>query len=502
MKFTKYILLLVVLCMVQVSCDDGFGEINTNPNAANEINPDFQFSYCQVTTSGERYENWRAVLIYSSVMIQHFATTCGYWNGDKYTYNSGYSSSLYDRNYTNTIKNMEDLLNTLRNDPNADPAKLAMARIWRVVTFQRMTDMYGDVPYSEAGKGFLEGIDKPRYDPQSEIYADMLKELDEALAQMGSTGGFGAADFMYGGDLTQWKKFGYSLMLRLGMRMSEVDPAGAQSWVSKAIAGGVMDSNVDDAFLTHTNGPEGINKNGIGEVLDLVNGSGGDDCPRLSKTLVDWMTATGDPRLDIIGVAPVNGGAHNGLPNGLDNTTIVDNPTGTTTDDFSRINPAIIKVESPMMFMTYAEVELMLAEAADRGWGGGDVATHYENGVRAGMKMWEHYDASLVIDDAAIDTYLANNPFDGSRSQIGWQYWAATLLDEYEAFSNWRRTGYPELVPVNYPGNVTNGQIPLRLSLSQGETSINAANWEEAKSRQGLSDDFGSNLSVAVWWDK
>ena len=499
MKFIKYIFLLVALCTVQFSCDDGFDEINTNPNAANEINPDFQFSYCQLTTSGERYENWRAVLIYSSVMIQHFATTCGYWNGDKYTYNAGYSSSLYDRNYTNTIKNMEDLLNTLRTTDGADQAKLAMARIWRVVTFHRMTDMYGDVPYSEAGKGFLEGIDKPKFDPQSEIYADMLKELGEAVTQLNGTG-FGSADFLYGGDLDKWRKFGNSLMLRLGMRLSQVDPATAQAMISKAIAGGLMESYMDDAFITHTNGPEGINMNGVGEVLDLVNGSGGDTCPRLSQTLVDWMTGTSDPRLDVLGVTPVNGGPHNGLPNGLDATTIVNNPTGTSTDDFSRINPAIVKVSSPMMFMTYAETQFLMAEAILRGWASGDAATHYENGVRAAMKSWSHYGQD--IDDAAIDAYVAANPFDGTMKQIGWQFWAATILNEYEAFSNWRRTGYPDLVPVNYPGNVTNGQIPLRLAISQGDATINDANWEEAKSRQGLGDDFGSHLKVPVWWDK
>lgn len=499
MKFFKYLFLLIACCLLQVSCEDGFSELNTNPNAANEINPDFQFSYCQLNTSGERYENWRAVLIYSSVMIQHFATTCGYWNGDKYTYNAGYSSSLYDRNYTNTIKNMEDLLNTLNNSENADPARLGMARIWKAVTFHRMTDMYGDVPYSQAGRGFLDGIDKPLYDPQSEIYADMLNELGEGVAQLNGTG-FGAADFVYGGDLDQWRKFGNSMMLRLGMRMSEVDPAGAQGWVTKAIAGGLMESHMDDAFISHTNGPEGVNRNGMGEVMDLANGSGGDDCARLSSTLVDWMTATGDPRLDVIGVVPANGGAHNGMPNGLDNTTIADNPTGTAPEDFSDVNPAIIKVESPMMFQTHAEVEFLLAEAALRGWHSGDAATHYENGIRSAMKSWEHH--GLTIDDASIDAYIAANPFDGTMSQIGWQYWAATIGNEYEAYSNWRRTGYPELVPVNYPGNVTNGQIPLRLAISQGEASINDVNWEEARTRQGLGTDFSSHLSVPVWWDK
>lgn len=491
----------MALVMVQVSCDNGFDELNVNPNAANEINPNFQFTYVQLTTSGERYENWRAVLIYSSTMIQHFATTCGYWNGDKYTYNAGYSSSLFDRNYTNCIKNIQDLLNTLQNQETPDQARIAMARIWRVLIFHRMTDMYGDIPYSEAGKGFLEGIDLPRFDPQSEIYPDMLKELGEAVTQLSGTG-FGSADIMYGGDLDKWRRFGNSLMLRLGMRLSEVDPAAAQSWVSKAIAGGLMASNADDAFNTHTNGPEGINMNGIGQVLDLVNGSGGDDCPRLSKTLVDWMTATGDPRLEIIGVPPVNGGAINGMPNGLDATTILTNPNGTSADDFSRINPLIIRVSSPMMFMTYAESEFLVAEAIIRGWASGDAATHYANGVRAAMKMWAHYDASLTIDDAAIDTYLANNPYDGTLKQIGWQFWAATILNEYEAFSNFRRTGFPDLVPVNYPGNVTNGQIPHRLAYPQSEAGVNPDNFNEALSRQGLGSDFSSHLSVPVWWDK
>ena len=141
-----------------------------------------------------------------------------------------------------------------------------------------------------------------------------------------------------------------------------------------------------------------------------------------------------------------------------------------------------------------------MAEAILRGWASGDAATHYENGVRAAMKSWSHYGQD--IDDAAIDAYVAANPFDGTMKQIGWQFWAATILNEYEAFSNWRRTGYPDLVPVNYPGNVTNGQIPLRLAISQGDATINDANWEEAKSRQGLGDDFGSHLKVPVWWDK
>ena len=92
--------------------------------------------------------------------------------------------------------------------------------------------------------------------------------------------------------------------------------------------------------------------------------------------------------------------------------------------------------------------------------------------------------------------------FDGTESQIGWQYWAATFLNEYEAYANWRRTGFPELTPTNHPTSVTGGSIPVRLVYPQGEAGGNPDNFNEAVSRQGLGTDFASMLTVPVWWDK
>lgn len=496
--FSKIVLVLLAVVLVNTSCDDGFAELNVDPTVSPDINPKFQFSWVQLRTSGGRYENWRAGLIYSSTMVQHYATLCGYWSGDKYSYNSGYSSSLFERAYTETVKDVQDLIATLESGTAGDDSMLGVAKIWRSVIFHRLTDIYGDVPYSEAGKGFLEGIDQPKYDAQEDIYAGMLKDIEEGIALISADGGFGSADFFYGGDADQWKRFGYSLMLRLGMRMSEADPAAAQQWVQKAIAGGAMNSTSDDALIQHTNGPEGVNRNGIGEVLDKSNGFG-DDCPRISATFINWLMSNNDPRLDMIALTPANGGGHNGLPNGLDNTTILENPTGTDINDFSTFNPLMVKVESPMFFMTYAETELLLAEASVRGWSNGDAAAHYANGVRAAMQSLAKYDESLAISDTDIDAYLAANPFDAAigMQQIGEQYWAATYLNEYEAYANFRRTGYPALVPTNYPGNESNGQVPLRLRYSQGEYGINGANIEAAIARQGA-DQF----TTPVWWDK
>lgn len=487
--------------MFQTSCDDGFDELNVDPTSSPEINPQFQFTWVQLRTSGGRYENWRASLIYSSMMMQHFAALCGYWTGDKYTYNAGYSSSLFDRAYTESVKDIQDLIATLEKGEQGDGTMLGMAKIWRVVIFHRLTDLYGDIPYSEAGKGFLEGIDFPVYDAQEAIYADMLNELEAGINLLGGSGGFGSGDLIYGGDINQWKKFGNSLMLRLAMRLSEADPSTAQAWAAKAIAGGVMESNADNAYIQHTQGPEGVNQNGIGEVLDKAAGFG-DDCPRLSKTMVDWMLSTGDGRLDIFGVPPANGGPHLGLPNGLDDETILTHsPSDTTTSHFSSFNPLLVKVSSPMIFQTYAETQLLIAEAIKRGWASGDAETFYNNGVRGGMQQWDIYDASFAVDDATVNDYLAANPYDDTFEQIGWQYWAATFLNEYETFANWRRTGTPTLTPVNYPGNVTGGTIPVRMMYGQGEIGLNP-NLDAALSRQGMTTDFVNMMTVPVWWDK
>ncbi|MCB0554800.1 MAG: SusD/RagB family nutrient-binding outer membrane lipoprotein [Phaeodactylibacter sp.] len=501
--FKRLILSMVVLTFALQSCSD-FGDTNIDPLAANEINPDFQFSFLQLRISGERYENWRAVLIYSSTMIQHLAALPTYWSGDKYLYNSQYSGALMERCYQQQVLQAVDLINTLEKklaEGEQVANKLAAARILRVLMFQRITDLYGDIPYSEAGKGFLEGIDFPKYDAQSDIYFDMLKELEEACAQFDAgQPTYGAADFFYGGDIAQWEKFGYSLMLRLGMRLTKVDPAAAEAWVKKAIAGGVMTSQDDTAKIEHTDGPEGINRNGIGEVWLA------DDNQKMSKMFIDWMVANNDPRLNAISYVP-NGTAPKGLPNGYDATTIKDFLGLNPSDDvdqgqWSAVNRSLVTTASPMIFMFYSEVELLLAEAAVRNWGG-DAATHYNAGVRAAMKQYgDLFDGSAVVADADIDAYLAAHPFDGTLAMIGAQHWAANFLNEYEAYSNWRRTGFPALTPVDYPGNVTGGTIPRRLAYFEGERASNPANLDAALQRQGMPTDFGQMLKVPVWWDK
>ncbi|MGB3776407.1 MAG: SusD/RagB family nutrient-binding outer membrane lipoprotein, partial [Leeuwenhoekiella sp.] len=439
MKKVLYILTLVASLAV-ISCDKDFEDINVDPTTASQIDLQYKFPTAILYVAGQRYESWRANLIYQSTMIQHFASTQGYWNGDKYTYSAGYAEAFWIAQYPQGVKTLEDMKAQMEIAEDTTSAEYAMVRILRVFQYQRMTDLYGDVPYSEAGKEFIDGDLRPAYDLQEDIYADMLNELDES-AQLLGTGSstLGTADILFGGDQTKWKKWAYSLMLRLGLRMTKVDPAAAQEWAERAIAGGVMESNEDIAYVVHEEG-NGIVQNGNGEVFTA------DGTPRMSDIFINFLQ--GDPRLTILAALPADTGvldadgnvilrtneerldpdAQRGLPNGLDANLLRQATGETDTQAYSEPNRLYITSEAaPMFFQTYAEVEFMLAESAVRwGSGDGDAAGHYAAGIEAAMKFLELYTPEAAISDDAIDQYLQENPFDSGNAleQINTQYWA------------------------------------------------------------------------------
>lgn len=488
------------MSVLLVSCefDEGFAEMNINPTKAAQIDVNNKFASVFLRTSGGRYENWRASFIYSSQIIQHMSSTATYWTGNFYTLNEGYATSLFDRAYPEQVKEIEDIIYQLTEEGETGTA-MGIARIWRVFIYHRLTDLYGDIPYSEAGKGYIEGILKPKYDPQQEIYASMLAELEAAIGQIGADT-LGTSDLIFQGDTNKWKKFGNSLMLRLAMRMTKVDAAGAQAWATKAVNGGTMDSNDDICFIQHTAGPDGINRNGHGEVFTA------DGNMRMSKVFIEFLQD--DPRLPILAARRSDGSTALadliGMPNGLTSGAL-EAKYGTQSDIYAEPNRAVVGGEdTPMVFQTYAEVEFLKAEMATRGWISSDAKTHYENGVKAAMQMLSMlYANAAAISDAEVDAYLQAKPFDAANAMkmIHEQYWAATFLNEYEAFANWRRTGFPELLPFGgeavYDGNVTGGTIPRRLIYPNGESSTNPESFEAAISRQGPNE-----FTTRVWWDK
>lgn len=506
----KKIIYLFVISTFLLSCDfdEGFGEMNVNPRSAAQIDVSNKMASVFLQTSGGRYECWRASLIYSSTIVQHFASTATYWSGNFYLRNNAYATSLWDRGYPAQVKEIVDIIEQLATDGN-NGTNMGIARIWKSFIYHRLTDLYGDIPYSEAGRGYIDGILKPKYDPQSEIYADMLSELEAAVAQLGEDE-LGTSDLIYGGDIAKWRKFGYSFMLRLAMRLSKVDPGSAQQWAQKAINGGTFESNDDICYIEHTAGPGGINENGHGQVFNA------DGNMRFSKFFVEKLKSLNDPRLPILAARRSDRSTNvddlMGLPSATTNPALeemfpelkVDGGPNVR-DLFAEPNRDVVTgLDAPMVFQTYAEVEFLKAEAALRGWYSGNAEQHYKNGVKAAMQMLSMlYPNAAEISDAEVDEYLEANPFntDDAMNQIHTQYWIVTFLNEYEAFANWRRTGYPELQPFGgqevYPSNVTNGTIPRRLIYPGGEESTNAENYAEVISRQGPNE-----FTTRVWWDK
>jgi hypothetical protein len=244
------------------------------------------------------------------------------------------------------------------------------------------------------------------------------------------------------------------------------------------------------------------------------------DC-KVSKTFIDWMKANNDPRLMIITGGTGNPessaswntdpAAQKGMPNGYtaanittalsagDAAAYTASPTGRWI--FSMLNLKYMDWADPYILQTYAEVQLMAAEAAVRGWIATDAATHFKNGVEAAIKNWAGFDASFARPQADIDAYIAARNFagatlDGKKKLIGEEYWAATFLNDIESWSNWRRTGYPVLTPTNDPNRWEENNIPRRLKYWENEISSNPANYKAAIDRMG-----GDKFMTRVWWD-
>ncbi|WP_233992848.1 SusD/RagB family nutrient-binding outer membrane lipoprotein [Salinibacter altiplanensis] len=495
--------------------------MNKDPTTANDPNPDLEFTTLQLGVSGSRFEVWRTNLIYAMPIVQHIANP-GFYAGNFNQYVSAWSASLFDTrygggpngsNFLRTVTNTNTLISELEGKPE-QVNRLAATRIMRVLTFQRLTDVYGDIPYFEAGKGTLEGEFTPHYTQQDSIYRDLHDELRGAVDQFdASQPTFGGADLFFGGDVEQWKRFANSLQLRLALRLVKVRPDLAQSWAEEAVRadGGVMQSIDDDAYVSHetgpSGGPAGFNTNANSEVMQNFPGQW------LSETFVDWLQDKADPRLTEYGVLAPEGldgtlvedpAQQRGLPNGFDNNELADSDEYTDDlDQYTRIHPNLRGLDAPMFFQTYAEVELMLAEAKVRGWNvPGSAEAHYEDGVRAAMNSITWYGDDTSVSESEVGQYLSDNPLPGGKEArlraINNQYWAATFFNGIESWSNWRRSGYPELTPAPEEGD-TGGELIRRLDYPQSERDLNGDNYQEARERQNISQS--DRLTARVWWD-
>ncbi len=518
-----FILASAILLMTLASCKKDLLNTNTDPNAVsvdvfdpNNILTTTQLLYTGSTDNAIEVEETE--IQGAGCFIQHFASTSGFFFGDKYLFSPGGWGSFFDHAYTSGAKFAVDLVNTTAGKPQY--ANLhQIARIMKALVFERITDVYGDVPYFQAGLAYHASVYFPKYDAQKDIYADLLKEVSEATDSLDTNGDHPVGDMFYsqatvGDQIDQWRKFGNTLLLRMAMRLTKVDPATAQAIVTK-VQGQTFTSNDDNAIVPHgTNDPLTINRiyRGIGEDGDIQL-----SC-QLSDTLVNLLKFTNDPRLPVLAFVydtAFSPGDLNpegssdpadqvGLPNGYDggNTAhgIINAPNylGNILY-YSRPSPIVFNPTAPTLVLTYAESELLLADAAKR-WGIGDPTQHYNNGVLAAITQYGVFGDDGVISNDDAQDYLDNNPYnDGDGlEQINTQFWIATFFNEYEAWSNYRRTGFPALIPVSgYPGSQSPGAIPRRMAYSTIDKQVNTTNYNAAVAAL----PGGDKITSRMWWD-
>jgi hypothetical protein len=499
-QFIKFFSIAIVSAMTLTSCENGFEEMNTDPNALTTPSPKSMFTLAEVYMDGQDYSNTRANNIYAAQIVQQFSSIGG--SGSVYSYDGGYSGSLFGESYGKGLSQIFQLMSVLPN--TAENSNMIQAcRIMKVFMFQKLTDTYGEVPYFEAGKGYNGNIFSPKYDTQQAIYNDFLKELDEAGDALDANKPFvGNADLFYQSDVAKWKKMANSLMLRVAMRLSKVDAAKSQLYVEKAFSKGVFTSNDDSLILKHDPSPQGVKTNPITStwvINDLQNGGGS---VKFSKTFIDLLKSTNDPRLRIYAKLEAtkdnNPANQQGLPNDAKEIP------GGDLKLFSDPNTStVLRTDAPTLIISYAEVQFFLAEAVVKGWNiTGTAKQHYENGVKAAMEILTIFgDKVPAVTATEYNTYIATPgvAFDAPNAlkQIGTQKWIVLLFNGIEAFSEYRRTGFPVLVPVNLPAGVTNGTIPRRLIYDQSELFTNNANYKAAIQRQGL-----DLMTTRIWWDK
>ncbi len=512
MKNIKTYLLgmLTVICMLS-SCDKGFDELNVN-----RVDPttlDAQFIMNRAIIEATYPDNFATLqmLTYNFGIVQQIITPFGSsLSGGNYNiFNPGNTTPVWTNFYRNVLKQTVDAVQKTKDDNNRTNL-YNEARIWKAYAFMILTDTYGDIPYTEAAQGFISGTIQPKYDKQELIYKDILKELDEATAALDASKPTSSGDILYGGDIIKWKRFGNSLLLRAAMRLTKVAPDVAKTYVAKAVAGGLMQSNSDNAALRHTS----LFNNWIAVHLTAREKANF----YLAQPFVDYLKNNNDPRLRSIAYRHVGAksGAEQaaprttsdpalqiGMPMGYDDVSIK-NTFATygvaSLYDYSQVNlNTILKVTSPEYHVTYSQTQLLLAEAVVRGWATGDANQLFQSGIRAHMQQMAEYDASAAISEPAIQTYLTANPLNMSTAyeQINTQYWVASFMNGPELFANFRRSGYPALTKNPYPGSEITGDFIRRLPYPDSEIITNSANLNAAIAVQGKND-----LNTRVWWDK
>ncbi|PPK84310.1 SusD-like starch-binding protein associating with outer membrane [Neolewinella xylanilytica] len=472
MNKLRYLLPLILL-----GCTQDFEEINTNGNAPSTVQNELLFRQVLYGYGDAMsYEGFVA----GNLLSQHFAMI-DFNLLDRHALSSPQEGgNPWDVLYV-ALRDNETVLQQSRNNPAAAVYE-GPALVMKAYQAMRLTDIFGDVPYFEAVSGRTTGIVTPAYDRQEDIYlaeGGILDNLESAVAAIENYAGAIplGGDIVFNGDLTAWRRFANSLRIKALLRISGRRDVGAELQ-SLYAAGDYIQSPEQNATFDFAAGPPNsfafaTARVGIFNVF------------LMSLTAEGIFAGLGDPRVSVLYRPAANTGEYRGIINGIDAATAI------VPDDYAR--PGTIWRERTgdldFNYMTAWETRLLLAEAAYRGLIEADARELYDAGVALAFAYWQ----TELPDD-----YLTSGPaaWDASRGleQIITQKWIAGIGDAYEGWIEWRRTGYPALLPV--AASLNDGRYPVRFPYPADEQALNFQNYRGAAEATD-----GNSVNVPVWWD-
>ncbi|MET3115003.1 hypothetical protein AAKU52_002744 [Pedobacter sp. CG_S7] len=470
------IYIIAMLALSLASCSKELDKVNINPNATENAQPDYLLTGA-IKNTVDAYWGVTNNMNSSLLFAQHWAKV-QYTEEDRFIFSNSSFVSLWSVGYSQSINAFDKIIeigNTTSN-PNYKGVALTL-RSW---VFLLLTDAYGDIPYSQAGK--LNEFITPTYDKQKDVYFGLLEDLKTAKTTLDPAGKAIAGDLIYNGNIDRWKKLANSLRLKIALRIADKEPAKAKQVLDEIKADGdlYLNDNTAIAQLVYQLSPQ---QNPIGAQFENR------DDYRISKTIVTKLFSLNDPRLAIYASKTqiATPAEYVGLPNGLTNSEASIIGFAKT----SKPGAYFLLPQAPAVIFSYAEVLFGRAEAAARGFTTENAADLYQQAIRASLKQYN-------VSDAVATTYLgqASVQYDAAnyKKSIGEQKWIALFGQGLEAWTERRRLDYPQLTAsVN---TVLDGKIPVRFIYPGTEQSLNGQSYKNAVANQGV-----DLLTTKLWFD-
>lgn len=489
----KFFISIFAISALITSCASEDDVFNDDSAKAYEASGEFFFANAQKELVDQ--------MTTPSVNLNVFRYFSQYWAATLYRAESRYDlttrdipdnhwNNLYTQVLANLKKAKENIMTESKpasmaqiNWEKMQQNRLAIIEILNVYTFQVLVDSFGDVPYSQSLD--VVNMPLPKYDDDTEIYNNLLTRLNTAISQLDT--GYGsitpAQDAVYGGDVSKWKLFANSLKAKLAINLADVNPSVAKQNLEQAFTAGVIETNSNNAALIYNSFSP--NYNPIYE--ELVASDRNDFVP--ASIFVNRLNALNDPRRPVY-FTPLEGttSTYVGGTYGSTNTQPYQN-------SYSHIGDKIKEPNLPGVLIDAAEINFILAEAAERGYSVGSAATHYEKAVKSSMSYWgvSDLDANSYYNQTSVNYTSAPGTW---KEKIGNQAWIAMYNRGFESWTFFRRLDFPGIVAPASAYPVAEGKIPVRLTYPSTEPNVNGTNYQAAVSAIG-----GDKLSTKVFWD-